>query len=244
MIKKFKSFIRGRLLNLIGGFSRQLISHEYLKGSGLEIGALHRPLELSPGVRIKYLDRLTVPELRKQYPELNGLPLVKVDINDDGESLASIADGSQDFVIANHFLEHCENPVLALSNMLRVLKANGMLYFALPDKRFTFDKERHETEMEHLWGDYINGPAGSRKAHFEEWVEKVEKITDVEAARKRTAHLMETGYSIHFHTFTQTGMFRFLSLLKEQAGLVFDVELCMSAGMETIFVLKKKGVGE
>ena len=36
---------------------------------------------------------------------------------DDGERLATIADATQDFVIANHFLEHCQDPLGALGNM-------------------------------------------------------------------------------------------------------------------------------
>jgi predicted SAM-dependent methyltransferase len=153
-------------------------------------------------------------------------------------------DGSQDFVIANHFLEHCKNPILALKNVLRVLRGNGIAYFALPDKRFTFDKDRSETGVEHLWKDYTDGPESSRKGHFDEWVEKVEKQTDEEEVHKRAAHLMEIGYSIHFHVFTQDGMFKFLSFIKERAGLDFEIRLCMSIGNETIFVLKKPGIGE
>jgi len=243
-MSKLKVFIRGRLLKLIGGFSRQTVAHEYLKGEGSEIGALNSPLELPCGAHAKYVDRLTVPELRKRYPELARFPLVNVDIKDDGEVLASIADGSQDFVIANHFLEHCENPILALKNMLRVLRGNGIAYLALPDKRFTFDKERAETGLEHLWKDYTDGPEGSRKSHFEEWVGKVEKLKDGEDARKRAAHLKEIGYSIHFHVFTQDGMLKFLSFIKERAGLDFEVKLCLGIGNETIFVLKKPGSDE
>lgn len=238
----FKAFIRGRLLKLIGGFSRQTVSHEYLKGEGLELGALHLPLELPFGTRAKYVDRLTVPELRKHYPELNGVPLVNVDIQDDGESLVSVTDGSQDFVIANHFLEHCENPILALKSMLRVLRENGVAYLTLPDKRFTFDKDRSETGMEHFWKDYTDGPEGSSKSHFEEWVEKVEKLKDDDKARIRVTHLMDIGYSIHFHVFTQDGMLNFLSFVKERAGLDFEIKLCMGVGNETIFVLKKSGI--
>jgi hypothetical protein len=43
-MSKLKAVIRGRLLKFIGGFSRQTVAHEYLKGEGLEIGALNLPL--------------------------------------------------------------------------------------------------------------------------------------------------------------------------------------------------------
>ena len=44
-------------------------------------------------------------------------PFVPVGCIDDGERLGKIADASQDFVIANHFLEHCQDPILALLNI-------------------------------------------------------------------------------------------------------------------------------
>src|SRR5438094_350863 len=101
------------------GWDRVAIANKYLKGEGIEIGALHSPLQVPPSVCVKYVDRMTVPDLRKQYPELDGLELVNTDIIDDGERLDSIQDSTQDFVIANHFIEHCQNPMLALSNMFR-----------------------------------------------------------------------------------------------------------------------------
>ena len=94
---RIKAFIRGRLLKLIGGISRQTIAHEYLRGEGLEIGALSLPLELPCGASAKYVDRLTVTELRKHYPELAGVPLVNVDIQDDGESRFAGFRDSQSF---------------------------------------------------------------------------------------------------------------------------------------------------
>ena len=134
------------------GRVRDYLSHKYIQGSGIEIGGLHRPLDVPKGTHVRYVDRLTVRGQRVHYPELRGLPLVDVDIVDDGERLARVADASQDFVIANHFLEHCQNPIGALENMLRVLQANGILYMAIPDKRHTFDRNRPVTTHLYLFG--------------------------------------------------------------------------------------------
>src|SRR6266852_1252099 len=110
--------------------SRELIAETYLKGNGIEIGALHNPLQVPPWARVKYVDRLPIVQLREQYPELNDKELVEVDILDDGERLTKISDASQDFVIANHFVEHSQDPIGAVLNMLRVLKPGGRLYLA------------------------------------------------------------------------------------------------------------------
>jgi SAM-dependent methyltransferase len=98
----------------------------FLSGDGIEIGALHEPLGVSNRARVRYVDRTSVAELRIHYPELSNLPLVPIDILDDGETLSSIGDDCVDFVIANHMLEHCEDPLGALSTFLRVVRPGGV----------------------------------------------------------------------------------------------------------------------
>ncbi len=88
--------------------TRDTVAATYIQGNGIEIGALHNPLRVPPGVKVAYVDRLSVQDLRKHYPELNDKELVNVDIIDDGEKLSTIADASTDFVIANHFIEHTQ----------------------------------------------------------------------------------------------------------------------------------------
>ena len=86
---------------------RELITNLYIKGKGIEIGALHNPLIVPESAKVKYVDRMTVFDLREHYSELSSLDLVIVDIICDGEKLEKIENDSQDFVIANHFFEHC-----------------------------------------------------------------------------------------------------------------------------------------
>ncbi|HEX8845569.1 MAG TPA: hypothetical protein VF791_13035 [Pyrinomonadaceae bacterium] len=59
---------------------RELIANTYLKGNGIEIGALHNPLKTPQDARVKYVDKRRVAELREQYRELEASPLVPVDI--------------------------------------------------------------------------------------------------------------------------------------------------------------------
>jgi predicted SAM-dependent methyltransferase len=171
-------------------------------GSGIEIGALNLPLELPRSARVRYVDRLTAPELRKQYPELKAYKLVNVEIIDDGETLAAIGDASQDFVIANHFLEHCENPVKAMTNFVRVLREGGTLFLSIPDKRYTFDRKRELTSFSHLVQDFTEGPALSRSEHLRDWVTNVENQLSEENIQRRIKELESANYSIHFHVWT------------------------------------------
>jgi len=233
-LRKFSHFV-GRPLD------RDVIAAAYLHGAGLEIGALHNPLPVPKLAHVKYVDRLSVEDLRNQYPELASEPLVHVDIVDNGEELATIPDASQDFVIANHFLEHCQNPIRALLNHFRVLKPDGILYLALPDKRYSFDSERPCTALDHLWRDFQEGPKWSRQQHVEEYVRLVQKIRDHAEIDKAIARLLETDYSIHYHVWTEIEMVEFLASVRQRLPLDFEFELIFKNRLEIIFVLRKAG---
>jgi predicted SAM-dependent methyltransferase len=227
-----KAFYREEFLQ-----KRQSIAKEYIKGAGIEIGALHHPLRVPKNANVRYVDRLSVPQLRHQYPELSQLPLVNVDIVTDGETLEAVNDFSQDFVIANHFLEHCQNPLFTIENMLRVLKQGGILFIAVPDKRYTFDIDRPVTTYQHLEKDYADGGANSKKQHFEEWMRFVHHVSDDGEVAKEVDRLMSINYSIHFHVWTQNEVMEMILNLKQK--LMFDMELICRNHNEVIFVLRK-----
>jgi len=243
VIQYFRNSIRqilfGRSTKQKNALSREDIARRYLNGSGIEIGALHKPLKVSPSTRVKYLDRMSAESLRQHYPELNELPIVPVDIIDDGETLATISDASQDFVIANHFFEHCQNPIKAVSNMLRVLRHDGVLYLSIPDKRYTFDRDRPVTKLAHLIKDYSEGPDWSRKPAFEEYVRFVDKIKDETEAQKKVAHYLAMDYSIHYHVWTEIEMLELLVFLNQNLKIPFFVELVVKNDIEVIMILRK-----
>lgn len=97
---------------------REDLARQYLRGDGIEIGALHRPLRVPPGVRVRYVDLADRDALLQMYTSATyGNPewVVETDVVDDCERLGSFADGSLDFVIANHIIEHTEDPIADLS---------------------------------------------------------------------------------------------------------------------------------
>ncbi len=244
MIDKVARSLRKRTRRLLGApvnpeemLRRKTIAGAYLRGDGIEIGALHNPLKVPKTARVRYLDRVGVAELRQEYPELARKELVPVDILDDGTTLATVADGTQDFVIANHFIEHCEDPIRALRNMLRVLRDGGVLYLAIPDKRYTFDRDRPVTPIEHLMRDYQEGPAWSRRQHFEEWTRLVDRIEDRERASRAAEDLMAKGAPIHFHVWTQAELIELIGALRRMWP--FDVELMFKRDNEVLFILRK-----
>jgi predicted SAM-dependent methyltransferase len=186
---------------------------------------------------------MPVDELRKQYPELRKFRLVPVDVIDDGEVLSTISDGSLDFVVANHFLEHCENPLGAVRSHLRVLNPGGVLYYAVPDKTKTFDIRRPVTGFDHLVKDDVEGPAWSREQHFREWVELVSGISDREQAEREVKRLVRMSYSIHFHVWDESALSEFATRIQAYLGNACYLAHFERNHTEFILVLKKKHHG-
>lgn len=217
---------------------RRDIAFQYLKGEGIEVGALHAPLQVPDSVKVHYVDRMSVSDLRKQYPELGGLDLVEADIVDNGETLSSIADNSWDFAIANHMIEHCQNPIGALENFLRVIKPGGLVYMGVPDKRYTFDIDRPLTSLDHLIRDYKEGPEWSKLGHYEEYVRLVDKTPEEQVAA-RMQLLLDIDYSIHFHVWTSETFPEMLVYCQQNLSSSFEIELFQENSGEMIMILRK-----
>jgi SAM-dependent methyltransferase len=223
--------------------ARAEFAARYLFGEGLEIGPLHLPLKMPPHAKPRYVDRMPVERLREEYPELAGWDLTPVDVIDDGERLATIAPESQDFVVANHFLEHCENPIGTIETHLGKLKPGGVLFYAVPDKRYTFDFRRPVVTLEHMVADYERGPEGSRREHYEEWSRLVlaEEGEPEERAPARARELEEARYSIHMHAWTQAEFLEMVLECRRRLGAAFDLEAAARQGIEFVIVLRKQG---
>jgi SAM-dependent methyltransferase len=181
---------------------------------------------------------------RKQYPELHREKLVPVDVIDDGESLSTFADGSLDFIIANHFIEHARDPIGTIRNWLAKLKPGGIVYLAAPDARYTFDSARPLTSREHLLGDY--GADESRRseldhAHYLEYARLVDKKEGAEI-EAHARHLSGIDYSIHFHTFDSRSFRELLDYVRDELHLPFEIRDHADTppnGMEFLFILSK-----
>jgi SAM-dependent methyltransferase len=189
---------------------------------GVEIGALHLPLKLYHNSRALYVDNKPVDELRHYYPELGDKPFY-LDIVDDGEHLKKFRDASLDFVVANHFLEHCEDPIRTIENFTRVLKDDGIIFMAVPDKRFTFDCDRPVTSLEHLLRDHID-PSVSRESHFKEFEKYVQRGP------------VDRGYSIHYHVWTIKELKEFTDYVK---CVGVEPVRIVDTNFENIVVLRK-----
>jgi SAM-dependent methyltransferase len=230
--------------------ARRAFAERFLAGHGLEIGALHLPLRTPSRAHVRYVDRMPVEDLRAEYAELAEWDLTPVDVIDNGELLTTIAEESQDFIVANHFLEHCEDPIRTIETHLEKLKPGGVLFYAVPDKRYTFDHRRPPTPLEHIVADHEHGAERSRSDHYEEWARLVvggeapagtEGAAFDEWAVRRAQELQRDAYSIHMHVWTQAEFLELILECRARFEDSFDIEAAARQGIEFIVVLRKAG---
>jgi SAM-dependent methyltransferase len=244
-INKIKHAIFKKFVFKFSKLDRYGISANFIKGSGIEIGGLNYPLVVKPGVLVKYVDRVSAESHLSILNEFKKEEIVKVDIIDDGEILSTIADNSQDFVIGNHFIEHTRNPILAIKNALRVLKPGGVVFMAIPDKRYTFDINRQNTSLDHLLKDYVEGPDWSEEDHYFDFVKNTEhgEGKTLEEMKIVINELKNRNFSIHYHVWDHQSMIDMFCMIKNELHFQFELQLCLSAKVgrnESIFILQKQ----
>ena len=96
--------------------TRDPLARIFLRGDGIEIGSLNWPLEVPRGARTTYVDVLPAETLRTLFPEHVGKTF-RVDHVAPIETLAGIPDASQDYAIANHVIEHSQDPIRAFESL-------------------------------------------------------------------------------------------------------------------------------
>lgn len=128
---------------------------------GLEIGPSLRPCAPKcKGYHVEIVDWLDRQGLIDKYQGM-GLDTSKIEEVDyiwDGRSYAEITGkyGSYDYIIASHVIEHVPDFVGFLNDCSSMLKPNGILSLAVPDKRFTLDHFRMVTTTGKVINDYLS----------------------------------------------------------------------------------------
>lgn len=121
---------------------------------GLEIGPLDRPVVEKPLANISYTDRFSVTELKEKYASDPGVFLeriVSLDfITGDSSLTETVAGRKFDYVIASHVMERVPDMIGFLKDVAQILRVDGFLCLAIPDKRYTFDYFRNDTVLADL----------------------------------------------------------------------------------------------
>jgi predicted SAM-dependent methyltransferase len=120
-------------------------------GFGLEIGPSFSPLvPKSEGFNVEILDHLSKDQLVRKYTDAPNVDLNKIEhvdyISDGGSIFKSIGiQNRYDFIVASHVVEHTVDLIQFINDCCRLLKDDGVLVLAVPDKRFAFDSVRPVT---------------------------------------------------------------------------------------------------
>jgi SAM-dependent methyltransferase len=223
--------------------NRAMFARSFCGGSGIEIGALHHPIRLPAGARVRYVDRMTRDQLYAHYQELRQENLVPVDIVDDGETLATLPDGREDFVVACQFIEHCHHPVRALVNMLRVVKDGGFVVLTVPDKWQSFDKDRPITTNQHLLDECLHGTEGTARDHYREYARLVDGVADARGIEEVVDGYLRRNQSIHWHVWDPEAFLGFLLFFRERLRLPYRIFATMLNGSELMVALQKRVAG-
>jgi SAM-dependent methyltransferase len=213
---------------------RSLIAQKYLTGSGLEIGAFASPTMVPLGANVKYVDRVPASHWR-DCPEYEDANPVEPDIIDDGARIACVPDASVDFVMCFQMLEHVPNAMEAVSNWIRVLKPSGVLIISVPDKRYTWDKHRDATPLEHFIRDFEEGPDWGAEEHYRDFAKNVKNLTDEETKQ----FIIDAPPAIHFHVWDVSSFFLFLHKTSAYFNSSFDILEVTRNHNEVIAVLQR-----
>jgi len=127
---------------------------------GVEIGPLHAPIVSKRDGNVLYVDYTDADTLRRKYannPIVDVSQIVDVDAywgaQSLGECLAQHA--PVDYVIASHVLEHVPDLITWLKEIRAILSPRGRLKLALPDRRYTFDYLRRESQLVDVLNAYL-----------------------------------------------------------------------------------------
>jgi SAM-dependent methyltransferase len=130
-------------------FPDSALAHHYLDGlSGIEIGAaMHNPFNI-PGC--KFVDRTDNPNdvFKQASVKLCG-QLNPVDYVAEGDDLP-FEDGTWDYVLSSHVLEHFFDPIKALKEWYRVLKPGGYIFMIVPKVDSAPGEDRPPASLQEL----------------------------------------------------------------------------------------------
>lgn len=218
---------------------RNAIASQFLKGTGLEIGAFTQPTDLPPSLQIEYYDKFPAAEIRNMYDENWGRPLVEPHYHGNAQLFEGVDGKTFDFIIANHVIEHLEDPISFIKNLSLRLNANGHAMIAAPNKRFSFDRDRKLTSFQHLIDDYNYGSLKSRKDHYLDWAHNVDKL-EGDPAKQRAKHLDDTDFSIHYHVWDENSFANFITSTILFLELPVSLVLSYAANAEIIVILQRR----
>ncbi|GGZ21488.1 MULTISPECIES: methyltransferase domain-containing protein [Asticcacaulis] len=139
-------------------------SYLNLNGLGLEISPYFDPVMRKGDYKVHYTDYIGTEEIRAKAalnPGLAGRDVPEIDfVWQPGKPLASCKPkkAKYDYAVASHVLEHVPNPAGWLNEVLSVVKVGGHVALFLPDRRWSSDFFRKNTQVYQILQWWIEQP--------------------------------------------------------------------------------------
>jgi hypothetical protein len=131
--------------------------HDFGSGHGLEVGPLHRPIVLKEEGDVSYVDVYDRDGIVRHYESDPAVPVADIPeidfhlIQVDGTTqtlVEATAKGAPfDWVMASHVIEHVPDLIGWLAELAELVRDDGTLVLAVPDKRYCFDVHRPPTTV-------------------------------------------------------------------------------------------------
>jgi hypothetical protein len=222
---------------------------EVLERPILEIGAADNPTFWPDEGPIRYLDVYSREELLHQYrsnPRRNPDHLVPVDYVTRSGLPDEVVTDRFSLIIANHVIEHLPDLLGWLASIRRIVAADGHLFLAIPDKRYTFDYIRRTTDVidivqGHAQATELSSYAQLRSVYYYRPVRAdvawgggadaaaTRRRFSLREAAARVREQVELASDTHWHVFTYES---FVELWEElQAANLVEWRLMQSSGV-------------
>ena len=142
------------------------------------------------------------------------------------EDLSVIPDGSLDFVVSCHVIEHTRDPIGTIAGAWRKLRPGGSVVLVVPEMTRTFDKHRALTPLSHMVEDYRSvDPERLRdQAHFQEFYKKA-FVTPPESFEATWRAKWEEAYPIHYHTWTHASFGAMVRWMQDNGAIAGVAEV-------------------
>ncbi len=222
-----------RRTRLLGGLEVAMLQ-------GIEIGALANPAVAKNEGNVLYVDYADRDALVRRYatdPKVDVAKIVHVDAIWGEQRLSEcLPAGLQaDYVVASHVVEHVPDLLGWLGEIGEVLGARGQIRLAVPDRRYTFDILRQETQIHDVLDAYVRKarvPLPRAVLDFQIWCrtvkvrdawsgqidpETLKPVYQTGAAIAAARRVLETGVYLDTHCWVFTP--RSFARIMEQAAL-------------------------
>ena len=141
-------------------FDRLREQIDVANGRGLEIGPLASPVVARDLGDVYYVDHLSTDDLIAKYrndPNVDERRIVSTDFVWGSNTLAEAVGSAApfDYVVASHVLEHVPDLVGWLKEVATILRPGGRLSLAMPDRRYTFDVRRRDSDISEIAEAYL-----------------------------------------------------------------------------------------